>query len=655
MRDLHISRRELLLHLRRVLLLGFQLMLVMVANRLAFTLRFDSDVPGWALAAFWQMLPWLVAIRSLTFFPFRLYEGLWRYTSFYDLKALIGGIAVSTVAFYTVANSPIGPETYPRSIYIIDATLLLLMLGGARMARRVFVEYAAIRPGKRVLMFGAGDAAERIVRDMKATRDTPYQPIGFVDDDPAKVGRRMHGIPVLGTRKDVPWILRQYRPDEVLIAIPSATASVVRDIVRVFAPFKVPIKTLPNLQDIIGGKIEVAQIRSLSLEDLLPRSPVGLDAEPVKRLIAGRRIMVTGAGGSIGSELCRQIARLKPASLVMFERYENSLHEIWLELNDGRPSFDMYAIVGDVTDETRVGDVLLTYRPEIIFHAAAHKHVPLMQDNPCEAIKNNVRGTRVIAAASERCGVERFIMISTDKAVNPTSVMGASKQLAELLIQLHAEKSCTAFSIVRFGNVLGSNGSVVPRFMDQIKKGGPVTVTHPEMRRFFMLIPEAVQLVMHAASHAERGSTYVLDMGHQVKLVDMAYDMIRLSGFASNEIKVEFTGLRPGEKLSEELVGADEEVSPGKVDKIQCVRRRYPPPADLPDRVADIEKEAARGNSGAVVAMLIELTGLSVPQQSRNAVPPPPRIPAANVLVHHASTHTRNAALPRSSRRGHIR
>jgi FlaA1/EpsC-like NDP-sugar epimerase len=611
--------QAILLRYHRVFAIGAQLVLIVAANYVAFLLRFDGNVPAWAMQAWWQMLLWLVAIRVLTFIPFRLNEGLWRYTSVHDLLAIIGAVAVSTAAFYLVAQTPAGPPVYPRSIFVIDALLLTLFLGGIRMPHRIYAELVTGKRGKRILIFGAGDAAELIVRNMKTNREHPYHPVGFVDDDPTKVGRRIHGVPVLGTRRELPRILKQYRPAEVLIAIPRAEPAAIRSIVAAFDAYKVPIKTLPNLHDMIDGKVEIGQIRNLSVEDLLTRAPVGLDRRPLHQLIAGRRVMVTGAGGSIGSELCRQIARLKPAALLMFERYENSLHEIRMELQDRKPSFGLTPIVGDVTDAARVNDVLRLHRPEIIFHAAAHKHVPLMEENPCEAVKNNVRGTRLLAAAADRNGVDRFIMISTDKAVNPTSVMGASKRLSELVVQAHAAGSGTSFSIVRFGNVLGSNGSVVPRFIEQIRKGGPVTVTHREMRRFFMLIPEAVQLVLHAASQAESGATYVLQMGEQVKLLDMARDMIRLSGLVPDEdIKIEFVGLRPGEKLFEELFGPDEEARPSAVEKILCVRGRRRPPADLIARVEVLELEAARGQSDSVMASMKELIGLGLPRLVRD-------------------------------------
>jgi FlaA1/EpsC-like NDP-sugar epimerase len=477
-----------------------------------------------------------------------------------------------------------------------------------RLARRLYAELSTGRHGKRVLVYGAGNAGELIVRDMKSNH--AYRPIGFIDDDVTKVGRRIHGVPVLGTRNDVPKILDRYRPREVLVAIPSAAPAELRAIVRSLESFNIPIKTLPNLRDLVDGKIDVATIRSLSVEDLLARVPVGLDPAPVRALIAGRRVMVTGAGGSIGSELCRQIATLRPASLVMFDRYENSLHAIRLELEDVAHRFGLHAVIGDVTDGPRVASVMQRFSPEIIFHAAAHKHVPLMEENPCEAFKNNVRGTRLVAEAAEAYGVDRFIFISTDKAVNPTSVMGASKRIAELVVQAQASGSGTSFAIVRFGNVLGSNGSVVPRFVEQIRNGGPVTVTDPEMRRFFMLIPEAVQLVLHAASQAESGATYVLEMGEQIKVVDMARDLIRLAGLVPDEdIKIEFIGLRPGEKLYEELVGNGEEASESTVDKVLCVRSRLAPSPGLLADVRALEDDAFAHRTDLVLAAVKRLAG----------------------------------------------
>jgi FlaA1/EpsC-like NDP-sugar epimerase len=616
-----LSRIRTMLHrLSRPTAMALQLMLMVVSNRLAFLLRFDGHLPPFAEEAFWQMLPWLVAIRAFVFVPFRLYEGMWRYTSLYDLRAIAGGVAASTGVFLLLTLTPLAPEVYPRSIFVVDGVLLTLLLGGVRMTRRVLAGVSLARPGKRVLIFGAGDAGELIVRDMKHSVWYGYRPIGFIDDDQRKVGHRIHGVPVLGTREDLPRIVTRYKPHEVLLAIPRAQPVAVRSVVRSLERFKIPIKTLPNLRDVIDGRTELSQIRNLSVEDLLARAPVGLDQGPLEFLIGGRRVLVTGAGGSIGSELCRQITRLKPSALIMFERYENSLHAIRLELEDTRQRFGLHPVVGDVTDPIRVEEVMRQYEPEIVFHAAAHKHVPLMEENPCEAVKNNVRGTRVLAQAAEQCNVDRFILISTDKAVNPTSVMGASKRLAELIVQAQAQasgSSGTSFSIVRFGNVLASNGSVVPRFLEQIKRGGPVTLTHPEMRRFFMLIPEAVQLVLHAAAQAESGATYVLDMGEQVKLLDMARDLIQLSGFVpETEIPIEFIGLRPGEKLYEELAGRDEQVGPSAVDEILRVTSRTPPRADLADAIARIEFDASRGRRDEVLEALRHLTGLAADPES---------------------------------------
>jgi FlaA1/EpsC-like NDP-sugar epimerase len=488
---------------------------------------------------------------------------------------------------------------------MIDAILLTVALSGVRIARRLQVEFSARTLGKRLLIIGAGDAGEMIVRDIRTKADLEYQLIGFVDDDRTKVGHRIHGVPVLGSREDLARIVASHRPDEVLIAIPTADSALLRSIVRSLEHQKIPITTLPNVREIKAGRIEFNQIRTLAFEDLLARAPLGIDRGPVSRLIAGKRVLVTGAGGSIGSELCRQIASMSPASLVMLDRYENSLHALHVELRDADRDAVVHQVIGDVTDAKRVAAVFQKHQPEIVFHAAAHKHVPLMEDNPCEAIKNNVIGTRLLVDAADRHGVDRFIFISTDKAVNPTSVMGASKRLAELVVRARALESGTTFATVRFGNVLGSNGSVVPRFIEQIRNGGPVTVTDPEVRRFFMLIPEAVQLVLHAAAQADNAATYVLEMGEQVRLLDMARHLIRLAGFVPEEdIAIEFIGLRPGEKLSEELVGEGESFRPSRVDKILRVVDRGRPGADMLAAIHELEACALEGDTAAVVDSL---------------------------------------------------
>jgi FlaA1/EpsC-like NDP-sugar epimerase len=608
---------------RRIIAVAVQLALVVVSNRLAFALRFDGDIAPWALASFWQMLPWLVAIRGATFLALGLHQRLSRETNIYDLRNIAIGVAVSTGAFALVALSPLGVEVYPRSVYVIDALLCSFLLAALRVARRSLSLPASA--DRRVLVYGAGDAGEQIVRDMLHNPSHGYLPVGFVDDDHAKVGKRICGVRVLGTREDLATIVKEKNPTEVLIAIPHAEPVVVRGIVRALEPFKISIQTLPSLREMVDGRVEVGRIRKLSTEDLLARAPVGLDREPVKALVEGRRVLVTGAGGSIGSELCRQIAALEPASLVLFERYENSLHDVANELRDAGFGRGTVPVIGDITDGARLDAVMSEHQPDIVFHAAAHKHVPLMEYNPCEAVKNNVRGTRLLIEAAERHGVDRFIFISTDKAVNPTSVMGATKRIAELLVEAQSRGSGTTFLTVRFGNVLGSNGSVVPRFLDQIKRGGPVTVTHPEMRRFFMLVPEAVQLVLHAAARGTNGCTYVLEMGDQVKIVDMARTLIRLAGLVPDkEIPIVFVGLRPGEKLYEELVADHETREPSGVDSVFRVRpKQRCDITRLCIDAAELEEAAAAGDAARTLADMVRIVpefGPRVPEPVREPV-----------------------------------
>jgi FlaA1/EpsC-like NDP-sugar epimerase len=594
---------------RRVLVVGVHVVLIVVANYAAFWLRFDGSIPEREMALFVRMLPVLVTIFGLMFIPFRLYGGLWRYTGIWDLQSIIAGVTAGSVWFFIVVHWIVGIAEYPRSVYLIEPVLLIFFMGGLRLVWRLYPELRRARREKRVLIIGAGNAGEMIVREMKKDPSYDYEPIGFVDDDPAKVGHRIHGVPVLGGRQDLSRIMIDEAPHEVLVAIPRADPPSVRGIVKILEPFKVPLTTLPNFRDIVNGKVAVSQIRSLSIEDLLARAPVGLDVERVRHLITGKRIIVTGAGGSIGSELCRQIAALRPSALVLYERYENGLYAVANDLADSGLAGFVHSVIGDVTDQHRLNAVLAQQRPHIIFHAAAHKHVPLMELNPCEAVKNNVVGTRMVAEAAARYGVERFILISTDKAVNPSSVMGATKRVAELIQQTMARRGRTRFVTVRFGNVLGSNGSVVLRFLDQIKAGGPVTVTHPDMRRYFMLIPEAVQLVLYAAALGEGGAVYVLEMGEQINLVDMARNLIRLSGFVpEEEIPICFIGMRPGEKLSESLIGADETVEPAASDSIlRVTARSLPDEAFLKREIAELERLAARGESAAVVQQLAKI------------------------------------------------
>jgi len=619
----------LLLRFRRIPIVVLQLAVIAAANYAAFLLRFDARVPDWAFRAYLDGLPVLLLLRLAAFVPFRLYEGLWRYTGLYDLGMLAAGIVSSSLAFVLWTLTPWGPTGYPRSIFVIDAVIALLLLGSIRLTRRLAAEWIVGRGrGELVFVYGAGDAGDMIVREMKHNRAFGMRPIGFIDDDRHKVGRRIQGVRVLGTREELAALIPVWRPTMVLIAIPEAPPELTRTVARILEPFDIPIKTLPRLRDLIDGVVRVDQIRSLSIEDLLARPTVGLSVAPVRSLIEGRRVMVTGAGGSIGSELCRQILGFRPASLVLFERYENSLHAIRLELDAEATRVggsQVRAVIGDVTDEPAVAAALTRHRPEILFHAAAHKHVPLMEENPCEAVKNNVRGTRILAAAAERAGVSRFIMISTDKAANPTTVMGASKRIAEQVVLAQASGSGTAFAVVRFGNVLGSNGSVVPHFAEQIRRGGPVTVTHPDVKRFFMLIPEAVSLVLHAAAKAHSGGTYVLNMGEQIRIVDLATNMIRQAGHVPGEdIQIVFTGLRAGEKIEEELISQDERLTPSDVGDVSSVLRPALSPT-LPADVAHLEDRAMAGDVAVVVTRLMSMAGgaTAADRPAEHAVRPP--------------------------------
>jgi FlaA1/EpsC-like NDP-sugar epimerase len=595
-----------LLRYRRGLVIALHIALIAASNYGAFWLRFEGAIPAPEFDLFVRMLPWLLAIRTMLFVPVKLYEGLWRYTSIWDLRNILVGVGSSTLGFYVLVQWIFGLKEYPRSIVFIDSLLLICVMSGTRLGRRMYREFCRIDRGKRVLVFGAGDAGEALVRDIQTNTRRQYRVIGFVDDDPAKVGRRIHGVPVLGTRDNLSRIMVQRKPDEVLLAIPGSGPAALRSVVRTLDRYNVPIKTVPTLNDILENRVEVSQIRNLSVEDLLSRGRVDLDPAPLRLFLKGRRVLVTGAGGSIGAELCRQIVSCGAQALVLFERHENSLYHIANDLADRGHRTGVHPVIGDVADKARVADVLTRYRPEIIFHAAAHKHVPLMEGNACEAVKNNVTGTRLLMEAAEHHGVDRFILISTDKAVNPTSVMGATKRVAELMLLTQGVGSGTSFMTVRFGNVLASSGSVVPRFVEQIKAGGPVTVTHPEIRRYFMLIPEAVQLVLHTAARGEGGKLYALEMGEQVKLADMARDLIRLAGFIPEvEIPIAFIGLRPGEKLYEELVGPDEIAEFSGIGKVMGVRPVVMPvPQALAQERARLEDAAQRNDTRSVLEHL---------------------------------------------------
>jgi FlaA1/EpsC-like NDP-sugar epimerase len=614
------------------IIVAIHLFLIVLANYVAFWLRFDGTIPADVTPLFWEALPWIIGVRGVMFAPLGLYGGLWRYTGVWDLSRIVVAVCASSLALYLSVFGQVTTPGYPRSVILLDGILLIFFVGGVRLVRRVLPSIIRTKSKRRVLIVGAGDAGDMIVREMRKNGD--YEPVAFVDDDEAKIGRTIHGVKVLGTCEDLPQIIDISQPREVLVAIPAGTPAAIRRIVEQLQPFKLPITTLPGLAELVNGQVGVKQIRPLAIEDLLPRTQVVLDAAAVGEMVGGKRVLVTGAGGSIGSELARQIAALGPAQLILFERYENSLYAVANDLVDRGAGNFIYPIVGDVTDRTRVADVFAEYRPHLVFHAAAHKHVPLMESSPCEAVKNNVAGTRVVVQAALQHECERFVLISTDKAANPSSVMGASKRVAELVVQATASKSSaqTRCVTVRFGNVLGSNGSVIPRMLDQIRAGGPVTVTHPEIRRYFMLIPEAVQLVLHAAMLARERETFVLDMGEQLKVLDVAKNLIRLSGFVpEQEIPIAYIGLRPGEKLVEELVGEGETLESSTIEKIFKVQSERP--LDIPafnEELSALIRFATLGQPRSVIGQLQRIVPTFTPCGPAPTVAPLPAPPSGS-------------------------
>ncbi len=577
---------------RSILVIGAQLALILTANVTAFALRFEGDIPPEYRQIMWDHLPALLLIFGAGLWAFGIHRGLWRYVGLHDLGKILLASLTSAAVFYGVIHHVGGIAQYPRSVIILTGLLNGLYLAGIRLAVRGFREWLQVvgPRARRVLIVGAGNAGELLVRDMLSDANYDCRPVGFVDDDPIKRKKRIHGIPVVGTIADTKQAADRLDAQEIIIAIPSASTAVKQKILAASEGCSVPIKTLPDIKQLLVDPISLQQVRPMKLEDLLQREPIQTDRQELRPLIAGKAALVTGAGGSIGSELCRQIARYKPACLVLFERYENALHSLLLELREEHPEAMILPVIGDVTVPDRVSEVFNQTRPDIVFHAAAHKHVPLMELNPREAIRNNILGTRVVAEVALQTGVDRFVLISTDKAVNPSSVMGVTKRIAEHLVQEFNHTGLTKFTVVRFGNVLGSNGSVVPLFSEQIRKGGPVTVTHPEVKRFFMTIPEAVQLVLQASVMGRRGEVFVLDMGEQIKVADLARNMIVLAGLVpGKDVDIVFTGLRPGEKLYEELFEDCERVEPTVHPKIHRAIGSPVPVSELSEWLESLE------------------------------------------------------------------
>jgi FlaA1/EpsC-like NDP-sugar epimerase len=602
--------------------------LIALAWWLAFWLRFDHGVPGPYHRLFVDTLAVVVAIKLAIFIVFGFYNRWWRYVSTRDMWGAARGVTVACVVADLVVYfaHPVKGFPLPRSIAVLDWLLLLAFIAGTRLIARSLIERpgaaSLVARGKEVIVVGAGDAAQLVIREMLKNPALGYTPIGLIDDDPRKKNLRLHGIRVLGTSAELSHILRDNLADEVLIAIPSASGGTRQRIVEIAQAAGVPVKTLPGIYELISGDHNLAgQIRAVQVEDVLGREQIEVDLRAVAKYLAGETVLVTGAGGSIGAELCRQIARVGPARLVLVEQSESALFNIERELIDDRGFPAAATVLGDCGDRAKMSQVFERYRPKLVFHAAAYKHVALLEANPLEAVRNNTLATRVIADVAVEYGAARFVLVSTDKAANPKNLLGQSKALCEWIVESygHRDDVKTRFVAVRFGNVLNSSGSVIPIFRRQIEKGGPVTVTHPEMTRYFMTIPEAVSLIVQAGSMGGRGQVYVLDMGEPVKILDLARNMIRLSGKEpETEIPIAFVGVRPGEKLHEELWTDGETVGPTSHQKILRAARAPIDVEWLEEELGELEEMVQRGDTLDVVSKLASM--LREPRRAGSAV-----------------------------------
>lgn len=645
------------LHVTRYLTRSFQVVIDLVtlsaAYWLAFLFRFEFQIPREYIDI--ALLNWgyVVALLYLVLAVFGVPRYSWRYISLREMFRI--GIAMATGTVTLVALR-LGLNSIPQwDLFVIplgvigsNAMLAFVGLTGMRATRRLQGEAKERKRREvrgtrhRALLIGAGKAGVMVARELSARPDLGLDAVGFLDDDRAKVGTRIGGLTVLGTPEQIAEIAERKRAKRVLITIANASGPEIRRITMQCKNAGLDTKIIPGLYEIVGNHINLSQIRSVAIEDLLGREQVKLDEVQVESSIRGRSVLVTGAGGSIGSELCRQVARFAPARLVLVERFENALFEIHREIAASFPELEIEPRVADVCDEVRMTTIFTATSPHVVFHAAAHKHVPMMEQNPGEAIKNNVGGTRTVAGLSDRFGVAQFVMVSTDKAVNPSSVMGATKRIAEIVCQTREQRSKTRFVTVRFGNVLGSNGSVIPIFKEQIARGGPITVTHPEMQRYFMTIPEAAQLVMQAGAMGQGGEIFILDMGNPVKIVDLARDLITLSGLRpGDDIKIEFTGVRPGEKLFEELSTSAEDADKTKHPKIFI--GRIAPRTD--EVVAEIERLLGMADSGSAEDLRAGLHRI-VPEYMENGAA---HVDSGESIEQGSRSSGTNAALPQHS------
>lgn len=607
---------------------------------LAHLIRFDFIVPGWAREKFIEMLPYVLAGKLCCFYFFDLYKGMWRYTSLNDLMNIVKASTTATFALIVFILFKNRFEMISRSVFVIDWGLTIMLLMSLRIFTRLCFEqftetirfqdlFDAVSnifrkgkgKGKGVLIIGAGDCGEKVCREFRENPSVQSHVVGFLDDEVAKIGRKIHGISVLNIIDALEHTVKTMDVSDVIIAIPSANATRMRTIVDLCKKAEVNFKTVPNMGELIDGKISISAIRNVEYRDLLGRDPVNLDKMEIRNYLGNKRVLVTGAGGSIGTGLCRQICRYSPEKIILFERAESPLYEIDLELKKSFPGVEIIPVLGDIQSKKELSKIFEQEKPDIVFHAAAYKHVPMLEQHPWKAVENNIAGTQNLVEIAHGFNCEKFVFVSTDKAVNPTNVMGTSKRIAELLVQNmnNAQGSKTSFITVRFGNVIGSVGSVIPLFKKQIKDGGPVTVTHPDIIRYFMLIPEACQLVLQAGAMGRGGEIFILEMGKPVKIDSMARDLIKFSGFEPDvDIKIEYTGLRPGEKLYEELMTDLENVIPTEHRKILVLNSREIDTSQLNGKLVRLKNESKNRSHDTIRALLKEI----VPEYDLN----PPKV-----------------------------
>lgn len=602
------------LNIRRIFLVSFDVISIIIAAYGSLLLRFNGPIESQYLHRVNILIGSMILIGLAIFITFRLYHSLWQFASIIELKNIIFASIMSAIANILICELTGNP--LPRSCYFIYFLLLVLMVGGSRFIYRFIRLYAARhnirgrkeqRPLEKVMIIGAGVAGEKVYKEILGSKSIYKEVICFIDDEPSKWNRTIHGVSIYGGRDKIIEAVNKYKIEEIMVAMPSASKRDLIDIFNICKETKCKLKKLPGIYQFINEDVHISDLKEVEIQDLLGRDPIKVNLADIMGYVTDKVVMVTGGGGSIGSELCRQIAANKPKQLIIVDIYENNAYDIQLELKHNYPELNLETLIASVRNEVKVNKLFEIYHPDIVYHAAAHKHVPLMEDSPNEAIKNNVFGTLNVARAADKYNAQKFILISTDKAVNPTNVMGATKRLCEMIVQTYNKRSQTEYVAVRFGNVLGSNGSVIPIFKRQIKEGGSVTVTHPDIIRYFMTIPEAVSLVLQAGAYAKGGEIFILDMGEPVRIADMAKKLIKLSGYEPDvDIKIEYTGLRPGEKLYEELLMEEEGLQDTPNHMIHIGKPIEMNEDTFVERLINL-KEAAYGETDDIRSLIKEL------------------------------------------------